>query len=76
MGAVKKITLISIIGAAILGMFNKIGFSKKCIGMKVKRKNIWKMKQKSLAMLLKSIMRLFKAKRESKNVWRKIFQSA
>jgi len=51
-GAVKNITIISIISAAVLGVFKKFTMGKKCFGIKVKRKHFWKMKQKSIGLLL------------------------
>ena len=37
MGAVKNITIISIISAAVLGVFKKFTMGKKCFGIKVKK---------------------------------------
>lgn len=76
MGAVKNITIISIISAAILGVFKNFTMGKKCFGIKVKRKHFWKMKQKSLGLLFKSLMKLFKVKREARCGWKKMLQSA
>ncbi len=76
MGAVKNITIISIISAAVLGIFKKFTIGSRCFGIKVKRKRFWKMKQKSLGLLFKSLMKLFKAKRETRYRWKKMLQSA
>lgn len=76
MGAVKNITIISIISTAIMGVLSNLMPGKKCLGIKVKRKHIWKMKQISLGLLLKSFIKLFKAKRETKSIWRKMFKPA
>lgn len=76
MGAVKNITIISIISTAVLGIFKKFTMGRRCIGIKVKRKHFWKMKKKSIGLLFKSLMKLFKAKRETRCGWKKILQSA
>ncbi len=76
MGAVKNITIISIISTAIMGALSGLKPGKKCLGIKVKRKRIWKMKQKSLGLLLKSFIKLFKAKRETKSMWKRMFKPA
>lgn len=76
MSAIKNITFISLLGALIVGTLKKIGSQKKCFGVSIKRKNLWKMKQKQIAMLFKIIFKFFKAKKESKNVWKRMFQSA
>ncbi|HEX3019485.1 MAG TPA: hypothetical protein VHP36_04255 [Chitinispirillaceae bacterium] len=76
MGAVKKLTIISIIGASVLGTFKRLSTGKKCYGIKVRRKHFWKLKKRSLGMLFKSIMKLLKVKRERKSIWKRMVGSA
>jgi len=75
-GAVKNITIISIISAAVLGVFKKFTMEQKCLGIKVKRKHFWKMKHKSMVLLLKSLLNLFKARRKARHKWKKMLQLA
>ncbi len=76
MGAVKKITIISIISAAVLGVFKKFPMEKRCFGIKVKRKHFWKTKKKSIGLFFEYLLKLFKAKRETRCRWKKMLQSA
>ncbi len=76
MGAIKKITIISIISAAVLGIFKKLTMGKKCYGITVKRKHFWKMKHRSIGLLFESLLKLFKAKRETRSIWKRILQLA
>jgi len=73
-GAVKNITIISIVSAAVLGVFKKFTMEQNCFGIKVKRKNFWQMKQKSIGSLLKSLLNQFKTKRKTRYKWKKMFQ--
>jgi len=73
-GAVKNITIISIVSAAVLGVFKKFTMEQNCFGNKVKRKNFWQMKQKSIGSLLKSLLNQFKTKRKTRYKWKKMFQ--
>lgn len=76
MGAVKNITIISIISAAVLGVFKKLTMEQKCFGIKVKRKHFWKMIHKSMGLFLISLLHHFKARRKAGHKWKKMLHLA